>query len=182
MNKTVFGALFAAIALTATPAMANTESFDGPRVGGLVGVSGDDFAFNDAELTYGGVIGYDVAVTESLLLGVEADVTSVDLDTSGLGFDVDNRQISVAVRATYPVSPKFALFGSAGYTNLELSDDVAGVDFSTNFDGYRLGGGAEVKLGQNGYATAEYRFSQYDFDDLGNDDIQSVLVGVGVRF
>lgn len=179
MKKILFGAALAAIALGATPAMANTNAFEGVRVGGIAGVSGDDFAINStSEFTYGGVIGYDFAVNNSLLLGVEADIASVDLDTSGLGVDVDNRQISVAVRATYPVSPRFALFASGGYSNLRLS----AVGVSEDFDGYRLGGGFEYNVARNFYATTEYRFSQYDFGALGNDDVQSVLVGVGVRF
>jgi len=174
MKKIILFAAALGVTLS-TPAMANTEAFDGVRGGALAGVSGSDTPFDDSEFSYGGVVGYDVAVNDTVLLGVEGDILASTNDD--FGFDVDGRQLSVAGRVTYVTSPKVALFASGGYTNLRVSTLGA----KDNFDGFRLGAGTEVNLSRNLYASAEYRFSQYDFE-VFNDDIQSVLVGVGVRF
>lgn len=181
MKTMILGLAAAAMTLIATPAMAQTESFDGARVGVLAGVSGDDTPFDGAEFTYGGVIGYDFAVSDALLLGVEADIAKVSIDTDG--FDIDNRQLSAAVRGTFPVSPAAAVFVSGGYTNLEFSED----DVSVSFDGVRIGGGAEFNVSSNFYTSIEYRYSNYDLGDfagvdLGSEGVQSALVGVGLRF
>ena len=181
MFKNIFAFAAVALAMVATPAVAQTAAFDGARVGALAGVSGDDTPFDDAEFTYGGVVGYDFAVSDAFLLGVEADIASVSIDTDG--FDVDNRQLSAAVRGTFPVSPAAAVFVSGGYTNLEFSEDNVSVDF----DGFRVGGGAEFNVSSRVYASVEYRYSQYDLGDfggldLGSEGVNSALVGLGLRF
>jgi len=178
MKNLILGLAAAAMTMFATPALAQSEAFDGPRVGVLAGVSGDSSPFDDAEFTYGGVVGYDLAVSPSFLVGVEADIASVNLDTGG--FDVDNRQYSVALRGTYPVTPAAALFVSGGYTNLEFDSGPVNVDF----DGFRVGGGAEFNVSSRFYLSTEYRYSQYDLGDFGFDDegVQSALVGAGLRF
>lgn len=178
MKTMILGLAAAAMTLIASPAMAQTEAFDGARVGVLAGTSGDSSPFDNAEFTYGGVVGYDFAVTDGFLLGAEADIASVALDTGG--YNVDNRQVSVAVRGTVPVSPTAALFVSGGYTNLDFSEDNISVDF----DGYRVGGGAEFNVSSRVYASAEYRYSEYDLSDYGFDGagVHSALVGVGLRF
>lgn len=177
MKNFIFSIAAAAMALVATPAMAQADNFEGARVGALAGVTGEDSPFDNAEFTYGGVAGYDFAVSDSVLIGAEVDLASVALDTDG--YDVDNRQLSVALRGTFPVSETTALFVSGGYTNLEFSEDNVSVDF----DGFRLGAGTEFQVSGNFYVTGEYRYSQYDLgEDFGNEDVQSALVGVGLRF
>lgn len=181
MFKNIFALAALALAMVATPAMAQTAAFDGARIGVLAGTTGDDHPFDDAEFTYGGVVGYDFAVSDAFLLGVEADIASVSIDTDG--FDVDNRQLSAAVRGTFPVSPAAAVFVSGGYTNLDFSEDNVSVDF----DGFRLGGGAEFNISSRAYASVEYRYSQYDLGDvggfdLGSEGVNSALVGLGLRF
>jgi outer membrane immunogenic protein len=171
----------AATAMIATPAAAQTTTFDGPRLGVLLGTTGDDTPFDDAEFTYGGSVGYDFAVSNSFLLGVEADIAKVSIDTDG--FDIDNRQLSAAVRGTFPVSSRAAIFVSGGYTNLEFSED----NLSLDFDGYRLGGGAEFAISSRAYASLEYRHSTYDLGevggiDLGSEGVSSALLGLGMRF
>lgn len=183
MKTMILGLAAAAMTLFATPAMAQTDSFDGARVGVLAGVSGDDTPFDSAEFTYGGAIGYDFAVSDAFLLGVEADIASVAIDTGGV--DVDNRQLSAAVRGTFPVSPAAAVFVSGGYTNLEFSEDDFGI--SVDYDGFRVGGGAEFNISSRAYASVEYRYSQYDLGDfggvdLGSEGVNSALVGLGLRF
>ena len=176
MMKTIFGAAALCLAMIAAPAAA--QDFAGPRVGALVGVSGDSSPFDDAEFTYGGVIGYDFAVSPAFSIGVEGDIASVSMDTGGV--DVDNRQLSAAVRGTYAVSPRTAVFVSGGYSNLEFESNNVSVDF----DGFRVGGGAEYALSPRFYASTEYRYSEYDLGSVGagNEGVHSALLGLGIRF
>ena len=181
MMKSIFSLAAVALAMFASPAMAQTASFDGARIGVLAGSTGDDNPFDNAEFTYGGVVGYDFAVSNAFLIGVEADIASVSMDTGD--FNVDNRQLSAAVRATYPVSPAAAVFVSGGYTNLDFSEDNVSLDF----DGFRVGGGAEFNITRSAYASIEYRYSKYDLGeiagvDLGSEGVNSALVGLGLRF
>lgn len=181
MIKKFASLALAAAALFASPAIAQTSTFDGPRLGVLAGTTGDDTPFDDAEFTYGGSVGYDFAVSNAFLLGVEADIASVSIDSGG--YDVDNRQLSAAVRGTFPVSSRTAIFVSGGYTNLEFSEDNVSLDF----DGYRLGAGAEFAISRRAYASLEYRHSTYDLGeldgfDLGNESVSSALLGLGMRF
>ncbi len=153
--------------MLAAPAMAATDNFEGVRVGAIVGaVAADgDSIVNDSEVVYGVSLGYDVPVSDNLLVGVEADIAAVD--NSAI-----DRQFSIAGRVTYPVTSNVAVYASGGYANVGR-DNV-----NVNFDGYRVGGGAEFAVTDNVYASTEYRYS--DFDVLG--DTHAVLVGVGVRF
>ena len=181
MIKTILGIAAMTLTLFATPAMAQTANFDGARAGVILGVTGDDSPFDGGEFTYGGVVGYDFAVSNAFLIGVEADLASVSMDTDG--FDVDNRQFSAAVRGTYPMSATSALFVSGGYTNLDVSEDNVSIDF----DGFRLGGGAEYKVSNRAFVSAEYRYSRYDLGeiggtDLGSEGVNSALVTLGLRF
>ena len=190
MKTLILGLAAAAMTLIATPAMAQSESFDGARVGVLAGAAGDSSPFDDSEFVYGGVIGYDFAVSDSFLLGVEGDISTFAVDTDELvgdtGVDVDNRQLSAAVRGTFVVSPSAALFVSGGYTNLEIEGNLDGFSAGMDFDGYRVGAGGEFAVTRNVYASLEYRYAEYSFEvdgfDLGTEGVQSALVGVGLRF
>lgn len=170
--KTMFLSIAAvAAAVIAAPAFA--QDFSGPRAGVVVGVSGDESPFDNAEFVYGAQVGYDVAVSPGFRLGAEADIAKADIE------DVDVTQTSVGVRMTFPASTKGALFVSGGYSNLDA--EYAG--FGENFGGYRLGGGGEVKLGRNAYTSLEYRYSEYDLSDYGaSAHTHSALLGLGLRF
>ena len=174
MKRFMIAAVAALSALVATPALAqdNTGNFDGARLGVVLGATGEDFPTDDASATYGAVAGYDVAVSDNFLLGVEADVAFFDNDVQ------DDRQLSAAVRATVPVGARTALFASAGYSNYRA--DVG--PFELEFDGYRVGGGAELNLAPNLYTTLEYRYTDYDTNGLGELGGHSALVGFGLRF
>lgn len=179
MKKTIFALAAAGAALTATPAMAgDADNFDGLRVGVIGGVTGDDFAVDNSDFTYGAVVGYDLAINDGFLVGVEADIATTDVNVSPLDA---NRQISAAVRATVPLSSKFAVYGSVGYTNLAVDFDGGP---EADFDGYRLGAGAEYALSDTFYTTLEYRYSDFDINAGGSIDsgVHSALVGLGLRF
>jgi outer membrane immunogenic protein len=178
--------LIAAISATfcafgASPAFAGAEDHAGFRVGALAGISGDRSPFDDAEFTFGGVVGYDFVVGgSSFLLGVEADITSTNVNTDDFGprISANARQLSLALRGTYPVGAKTALFTSAGYSNARISGSALGVTVSDNFDGFRIGGGGEYKISNQIYTSLEYRF--VDYEVIGG--AHQLLFGAGMRF
>jgi outer membrane immunogenic protein len=166
--------------LGASPALANAEEHQGFRVGGLLGVSGSSSPFDEAEFTFGGVLGYDLALLDSFLFGVEVDLTSTSVNVDGFGerVNVNARQIGLAARGTYTVGPRTALFASAGYSNARISAGVDGITASQNFDGFRVGGGAEHKINSQVYSSLEYRF--VDYEVIGG--AHQLLLGAGLRF
>ena len=75
----------------------------------------------------------------------------------------------------------------AGYTHARQTATFHGpiADFPPEtvhrkFDGWRLGGGAEVAVGRNLFVKAEYRFSNYDSHQ--SFDKHQGVIGLGLRF
>lgn len=160
MKKIVSAAALAA-AMVATPAMAqDAASFEGARVGATIGLADDDL-FGTDEFTYGAEAGYDFAVSERAILGVTAEVQKSD--------DID-RELSLSARAGVPVGSSALLYGTAGYSNLEVAD--------IELDGVKFGIGGEMKLGTNAYAKLEQRYANYE----QGVDLWQTMIGAGFRF
>ena len=216
MRKYLLAALLAGAA--ASPAMAQEEqsSFSGFRVEGLVGYDrvgsgerndGTDTSDNEGDesvegIGYGVGVGFDfdlggvVAGIEGEYMESSADAESdesIDGFRSRIGI---GRDLYVGGRLGFAASPTTLLYVKGGYTNTSIEasfdDGTDSLEFDTNVDGWRLGAGAEMLLGPNMFAKAEYRYSNYnnlDFsDDEGEDfntdidlDRLQVMVGFGVR-
>jgi outer membrane immunogenic protein len=190
-----------ALALSAT---AQAADFTGPRVEARVGwdrlsidgirssspatasLEGDDDG-----VTYGVALGYDQAIGERVIVGVEAAVDLSEAGFSGragnVGYDIDaKRDIEAAVRLGTKLVDNVLLYGKVGYTNARVRSRVmiGGTTGTTTFvesengDGVRVGGGLEVALTDQFFAKAEYRYSDYEADVSRNQ----VLTGVGFRF
>ncbi len=160
-------------------------------------------------VTFGGALGYDFAVTDTVTLGAEFGLYGSSTkwnNTENLvagSFNTQTvkpgRDLYFATRLGYALSPKTQVFGKAGYTNTHFG--VYGTDGNEvlydgiNADGFRLGAGVEHKLTKATYVKLEYDFSHYgsgQFNyaaatpdasnfDLHNDQHQ-VLASVGFRF
>lgn len=155
--------LVAAAATIATPAFAaGTDNFTGLRVGATAGY--DDVTggvdFND--VVYGADAGFDLAVTDNVVVGVEATVTNPLEET---------RTIGAAARAGVVVTDNLMPYARVGWSNYR---DIANV----NLNGVTLGAGVEYALDTDLYVKAEYRYSDFEAG-LGN---HGALVGVGFRF
>ncbi len=129
-------------------------------------------------------VGADYQVNSKLVVG-----TFFDYDWANIESDVLNLQIgppvgisaqadievedvwSIGGRLGYLVTPSTMLFLSAGYSRADVSDldlGVTGLGGLTlasvgSFDGYFIGGGAEIKLTKSISIKGEYRYT--DFDD-----------------
>jgi outer membrane immunogenic protein len=190
------GAALAALALSATPAAA--ADFTGPRVeihAGWDRPGVDDRKLNlDDEkdgIAYGAAVGYDVALGETLVAGVEAEIDLAETDLMRVAGNTrlefkPKRDIGVSARVGARVGENFLVYAKAGYVNLRLKGAVTiggttgttRTTFAHNGDGWRVGGGVEYAFADGAYAKAEYRYSDYE----GGVRRHQGLVGLGFRF
>ncbi len=154
----------------------------------------DDDGFSSG-LLYGGRIGYDFAVGDRFLLGVDAELNDVDTHRT-LNFAPqpplradDGPDMYVGGRVTFALSRRFRLHGGAGYTRLKqeffVQTAVTPPPFGTfgvqrfTHDGYRLSAGGQLLLGKRVFLGAEYRSSIYE----GFGSHRDQWVGsLGIRF
>lgn len=157
----------AALAVTvATPAFAQdaeapANNFAGARIGAEIGVADDDL-FGTESFTYGLEAGYDFDLGGKAIAGIVAGIQ--DSDDTG-------RELSIGGRLGANIGSKALVYGTVGYSNLEVVDDF-------ELDGVRFGLGVEVAPHKNVYLKAEQRYANYE---LGAELWQTV-VGVGFRF
>lgn len=201
MRTTLIAAFAAATA--ATPAFAQDEpqppppssSFSGLHVEGLIGYDGNQIQTDDnGGLLYGLGVGYDFQVGSRGLIGIEAEATEssagtceTDVFDPGDNFCVDGgRDLYVGARAGVMVGRNVLIYGKAGYTNWRLHVDyeegnpvgVPSFSYGQNFDGVRVGAGAQFGIGRNAYVRTEYRYSNYE----GGGDRHQVVGAFGFRF
>jgi outer membrane immunogenic protein len=146
-----------ATAAFASPAMAS--DFAGPRIEVTAGADDVTGGVDPTDVTYGGVLGYDLQVGK-VVIGVEATAANV----------FDRADLGAAARLGYTLNKNVLAYTRVGYTNLDLG--------AQSVDGLAVGGGLEVKLIGSTFAKAEYRYTDFD-GGLGR---HGGLVGFGLRF
>lgn len=126
-----------------------------------------------SDLGYGLTLGYDRAVSPTMLIGVEGGLTLSDV---GYGDDVLRRRrgIDLAARVGTPITPNALLYGKAGYSNLQLRENGQ----VGEVDGLLLGAGLEVKLSPTAYVKSEYRY----YDYARGYTSSAIVTGLGIRF
>lgn len=138
-------------------------------------------------IAYGLALGYDHALGDRVIVGVEAAVDLSDNEFSGtvgtVRYDVDaKRDIELAARLGTKLTDSILLYGKVGYSNARvktrLTSGATTIADSSNGDGVRVGGGLEVALTDRVYAKAEYRYTDYEAGVSRNQ----VLTGIGFRF
>ena len=178
MNRHRFALpLFAILASLAFGSAAQAES-TGLRATVLGGLERTDSAPGAGAkdgVYYGGQIGYDFNLA-GLIGGVEGDLGgSSASDTVGLLRAKQGVFASAAVRVALPVMQRMRVFARGGYAYHEINYSN-GSKFSGN--GFVLGGGAEVDLGERLLLRGEYRYSDFGRQVRG----QQFLAGIGIRF
>lgn len=197
MKKLLLAALLTGV--SAAPAYSQgvvNPAFTGPRIEGLIGLdrirSEGEVGEIESEngLLYGAGVGYDIALGRAVI-GAEAELTKSDVDQC---FNMDgdeacvgtDRDIYLGVRAGFLASPEAMVYAKAGYTSTSTTIEVNGEEIDRDdlgfelaeYEGLRLGAGAEFLIGTNAYLKTEYRYSNYE-DDVTRH--QAVL-GLGFRF
>ena len=220
MRTLVLTALAAtATAALAAPAFAQDAptTFTGPRAGVILGYDqiqpgrGPDSDIGSDHraqgLTYGGDLGYDAAIGNSLVIGAEGEVTGSTGKVSnsptnaaalGYGRVKAGRDLYIGGRVGVRAAPSTLIYAKGGYTNQRLdltaSDGTTETGAHYNLDGYRVGAGVEQAIGGKAYAKIEYRYSNYgdarlEYPNGANTnnfnvdtDRHQIVAGVGVRF
>lgn len=140
-------------------------------------------------VAYGVKLGYDFSVIDHGLLGVE-----VELGQSSTGFDDGKgntlkmgRDMYFGARLKVDVSETIALYVKGGYTNAGASATSASSTVRATMEGWRVGAGAEIKLGGPFTGLIEYRYSNYGTYGLGfaapiKIERHQAVAGLGYRF
>lgn len=191
MKKFPFAGGVAALLLLA-PAAASAQAFVQAETGlDSAAMNGDP----DHGLHYGFTAGYDLPLQGSLFVGVQgtaSDSTAKGCETPNYVFEglllreaitsktcvKAGRDLSADIRVGVALTPKFKIYGLAGYANARVRttqrydyDDSADVSSARNLDGFRLGGGIEYDLTKRFFAKAEYRYSNYESAVKRNDGV-----------
>lgn len=182
----------AALAAAALGTSAHAGDISGPRAELLVGYDhasmgfGEDSA-NANGVTFGGGIGYDVALAARVSVGVDGEITgstskyteSNPLYSLGIKY---GRDLYAGGRVTFQATKNVNLYAKVGYTNarVKFTGDDANDHFerSQNYNGVRAGVGAQVRVTGPVYGSLEYRYSNYEADLSRHQ----VMAGVGYRF
>lgn len=164
MNRFLTVALAATAFVVTSPALAQDAAatghdFSGPRVGVNVGFADDDI-FGTEAFTYGADIGYDFAAGGAVL-GITAEIE----DSKDI-----KRELALTGRAGARVGSNGLVYATGGYSNIRA--------LGLNIDGFRLGVGGELGLGQNAYVKLEQRYGNYEY----GLELYQTMIGAGFRF
>lgn len=206
MRTKLFIAALIASSAFAAPALAQSQAPDQTFAGSHAEIIAGWDRVNDKSsydasrdgVTYGGNIGYDIQ-RGSTVFGVEGEVTGSSISdrtsnvlTAGDRLRVKaGRDLYVGGRLGFVAGPRTLIYAKAGYTNAQFITDYTSpnstpaLDLRTrdNYDGWRLGAGAEFKLTDKVFAKAEYRYSNYGSQTNGVDpERHQIITGIGVRF
>lgn len=143
----------------------------------------------------GGVFGGFNMQNGQFVYGAEADINYSGIDGSN-GFTSARSNIdgSLRGRAGVAVNDDILVYGTAGIAGqrLRVTDTTVPESDTNLMIGYTVGAGADVKLTEDVFARAEYRYTDYaskNFDlpaTLGNPKIDSsnhrVTFGIGIKF
>lgn len=193
MNKL----LAAAAVLSCVPGIAAAQdetvenNFEGARAELRLGyetptVSGDGDVYKiGSAVSYGGELGYDIAVSEKVTFGpyVNYEFSGVELCDGGDCIEVEGN-LSAGGRIGFVLSPKAALYGKVGYSSISLKAVSGGLSATDSKGGVYGALGAEFAVSSNVYVNIEAAYADYgDLYDTGvNLQRRHVAAGVGFRF
>lgn len=207
--KKYLASAIALTAVTATPVMAN--DFTGPRVEVQIAMdsvstlesdkySDDDETYYDRDtasaFAFGFGAGYDLALKDKLIAGVEANLNFSNAEDGGFeGYIADyvqademrvSRDIDVSARLGYTVSPNVLIYAKAGYAVSRLKFDIYEEYYADDYfderwlgrqarnrGGLRVGAGVEAKIASGVYTKFEYRYTDYNDWKSTNDYTQA---------
>ena len=185
-------AVAATLAGIATPAAA--ADFTGPRIEAHAGwdrlrAESAPLKVDDRRdgIVYGVAAGYDVALGDKAVAGLEVGFDLSDVDFASVAGTTKSevavkRDISVSARIGARVADNVLVYAKGGYSNARLEGVITTgatrTEVAANGDGVRVGGGIELALGPNAYAKAEYRYTDYE----GGVTRHQALTGLGFRF
>lgn len=182
MNSKLALAAFAAVAVVASPASAQT-ALTGGRVEVLAGldrVNADDF--HDSGLAYAINVGYDFAAGGNVSLGFDLEAGDSTVTKKLRIGTVDTsirakRDLYAGARVNFGLDDKTIAYLKAGYSNARVSFGTI-VAPNNELNGWRFGVGANRLIQGNVFLGGEYRYSNYE-DGYAR---HQVLGSIGARF
>jgi outer membrane immunogenic protein len=144
--------------------------------GAVVYEVGSGFGDFGGEGFFGTVtVGYDHQINSRWVAGIFGDYDFSNITTDSI-FGVSGElkhTWSVGGRLGMLLSPTTLWYSTAGYTQAKVDLDIP-ISVPT-FKGYFLGTGVESQLGGNWSLRGEYRFSQFQSEDIGGVDVEPTM-------
>lgn len=179
---------------------APVSSWAGPYAGLHMGYgfsgsveTNDGFLSNDISTKgwLGGVFGGFNAQNGQIVYGAEADVNYSGIDGSNFGESARSRiDGSLRGRLGYAVNDDVLVYGTAGLAaeRLRVTDGLGVRDTNVGL-GYTVGAGTDVKLTEDVFARAEYRYTDFGSETFNltvptsvDSSNHRVTVGLGIKF
>ena len=190
----------------AAPSFSWTGGYAGGQIGYGWGKSDYTYLFNDGELKPNGFLGgvyagYNFALENNVVLGVDADVTYNNLkkDHSTLTADYETKLLwsgAVRARAGYAVD-RFLPYLAGGIAFGQVKNSYGLPAINTIFSdketltGWTIGAGVDYAATDNLILRFEYRYTDYgskDFDFGGTEGVSyklktnDIRVGIAYKF
>jgi outer membrane immunogenic protein len=126
--------------------------------------------------------GYDYMLTNRILLGgfIDANLGNIGAEARIGPFtllELENRYgFDAGLRLGYVLNGSTIGYALGGYTwrQVNASSALIGGSEHENMDGYMLGLGMETAISRNWTIKTEYRYSRYDLDAGGGDEINPI--------
>jgi outer membrane immunogenic protein len=157
----------------------------GIGAGGLVhelSIAGGSLNGIGAEGVFGSLgAGYDQELGYDIVVGVEASAylssISSTLSAPGVSGSIDQQyNYDIVGRIGFKLNESAMLYGLAGYSraHFDVSSSAAGSVYDWDANGYVLGAGIETALTDHVFAGLEYRYRQYEDQDILGAGVASV--------
>ncbi len=121
-------------------------------------------------------VGYDQMISDRILLGAFADyrfgniATDIAINAAPViagSYELSlNHGYDLGARLGLLLSPETLAYVTGGYSHQSFAGSGFGFDYDWDTDGYFYGAGLETVLSGNWTVKGEYRFSQYDRNDI----------------
>lgn len=131
----------------------------------------------------------------SFVYGLEGDINYSGIEGEAGGIESrENIDGSLRARAGVAVTPDVLVYGTAGVAAERLrleAPAIPGASDTNVMIGYTVGAGTDVKLTEQVFARAEYRYTDFGSEEftlpgVGTSEISSsnhrVMLGVGMKF
>lgn len=161
----------AVIALSSTPAFADTTAWTGASAG---------YNIDGGGITVIARFGLDTDISEGAFIGLGLGVgDSGAKECSGLACAYGGREILAEVRVGGKNKNDLKYYAIAGYSNQKLSGEYAGAEVLSYTTGGITGGlGVEMPLGSKAFTRLEFRYTDYGEDGHST----SIMPTIGLKF
>lgn len=134
-------------------------------------------------VSYGGEAGFDLRVSNNVVLGGYAtyEFSSVDLCDGGDCLSEDGN-LGAGVRVGFVAGGRTLIYGKLGYARIRFTATSGGISGSDSDSGVQGAIGVNVNFGRNLYGLAEINYADYGRFAGINLQRRHVAAGIGVRF